>query len=110
MLKTPIRQYRTKKLFHNIYKHDEQFMKSLKQRKKEKGTNSLIDYQINLMTLLSSRMSDENLRSLSINLKKIREKNESVQPLKINWEEYNKLLINLNKIKNKSKNIFTAIL
>lgn len=103
LLKTPIRQDKRKKLFQKIYNQDENFVKSLKETKKEKFNSSLMDYQNNLMNLICTRMSDDNLRSLSIRLKKIREKNDIVQPIQINWEEYNKLLNNLDKIKNRSK-------
>ena len=103
MLKTPPRADRKNKLFGKIYKQDEEFTKDLKKRKKEKGNYSLINYQNNLMTLVSSRMCNDNLRELSINLKKIREKSETVQPIKINWEEYNKLMTNIGKLKMKSK-------
>ena len=106
MLKTPIIQDRKKVHFQRIYNQDEIFLNDLKKRKKEKSKLSLMQYQNNLMDVISKRMSDDNLRSLSMNLKKIREKNETVQPLKINWNEYNKILKNLNKLKNKSKNIF----
>ncbi len=95
MKKTQNKKDRRKKLFQMIYKQDGKFSNSLKKIKREKSNSSLMEYQNNLMNLICNRMSDDNLRFLSIKLKKVREDNETLQPIKINWEEYNKLLNNL---------------
>ncbi len=75
-------------IFDAIYKIDEEFLNKVDIAKKNKDNFNLLEYQNQLMLLLSYRVCRENLLKLSENLKDIREKAEEVDKTpEIKWDQ-----------------------
>lgn len=83
------------KMFNSIYQIDEEFLDNLNNIKKKKHL-PLLDYQNNLINLISNRMSKENLRKLSTKLNQIREITNKVYKLPyVDWNQFEILIKNV---------------
>jgi hypothetical protein len=94
---------RRRMIFDPIYKIDDEYLEKVEWAKKNKDNFNLLEYQNQLMLLLSYRVCRENLLKLSENLKDIREKaNEVEKPPEIKWNEVKEEIESCRVILNKN--------
>ena len=76
---------KSKRIFNMIYNIDDNYLKQINDAKGKKNL-SLIDYQNNLMLLLSKRLSKDLLRKLSVDFKELRDLADKVKRIPhIDW-------------------------
>lgn len=93
------------RLFDRIYKIDDEFLDELDRLKKNKDKFELSNYQNRIFSLLSARMSKENLRKLSLQFKDVQELSDRVKSIdNVDWDDISKQIENILLCKKASNN------